>query len=202
MHASRFTRVGGLAALVGGILWLMTLALAQLISPESDVLLPGAVLPLAVGTVAFQARHRGRMGALGVTGLLLSLAGAALLAFGSVGEAVITTHVAGIALQPVTVGGLAPGALLLGAGAAISSIGAIIADVLPRLSPTVLAVGSVGVCVAGGLTLVQRMTGVSVGDVLPFELVPLAVLWALFGAGWIWLGFLLWSEPLPPDVIR
>jgi hypothetical protein len=202
MHASRFTRLGGLAALVGGILWLLTLVLAQVISPESDAILPGAALLLGLGSVAFQARHAGRMGPLGTAGFLTSLAGLLLLAFGSVGEAVIAARVAGIPLQPITLTGLGPGALLLGAGVTMSAIGALIADVLPRLSPLVLAVSSVGVFVAGGLTLVQRVLGGSTIDVLPFELVPLAVLWALFGAGWIWLGFLLWSEPTPPDVVR
>ena len=202
MQATRFTRIGGLSAVLGGFVWLATLALAQLISPDVDLLLPGAVLPIALGALALQARHRGRMGSLGTAGFLIALVGTVVLAFGSVGDAVISATVAGITLTPIRVGGLAPGALLLGIGVTLSSIAAIRADVLPRLSPIVLAIGSCGVVAAGGATLLRWWTGTSVGDVLPFELLPLAALWALFGAGWVWLGFLLWSEPLPPDVVR
>jgi len=42
----------------------------------------------------------------------------------------------------------------------------------------------------------QVLDGVS-SDVMPFEALPLLGLWAVFGAGWLWLGFLMMSERTP-----
>jgi hypothetical protein len=72
-------------------------------------------------------------------------------------------------------------------------VSAITANVLPRLSPIPLLIGGAGVASAGGLALVRQWTGLAT-DVLPFDVLPLALLWALFGFGWMWLGYLLWAE--------
>jgi hypothetical protein len=142
------------------------------------------------------------MGALGGVGLGLSLIGATLLAFGSVGETVVTPRILGTSLAPFTIGGLAPGALLFGVGVTLSAHGALIADALPRLSPIALLVGAVGVATAGGLTLANQVVSGTTADVVPFEIVVPVVLWAVFGVAWIWIGSLLWSERLPPDIAR
>ena len=202
MHASALTKLGGLGALVGGVVWLLTLALAQFVSRDLDAILPIALLLMVNGVVGLQARHAGRMGALGGVGLGLSLIGATLLAFGSVGETVVTPRILGTSLAPFTIGGLAPGALLFGVGVTLSAHGALIADALPRLSPIALLVGAVGVATAGGLTLANQVVSGTTADVVPFEIVVPVVLWAVFGVAWIWIGSLLWSERLPPDIAR
>jgi hypothetical protein len=202
MHASRVTKVGGVAAAVGGATWLLTLALAQFVSPDLGSILAIALSLIALGALALQVRHAGRMGAAGSAGLAMSLIGGSLLAFGSVGDAVVTLRVLGTTLAPFSVRGLAPGALLFGLGVILSAIGAIRADVLPRLSPIVLLVGAVGVAVVGGVALGEQLVGGRSTDIFPFEIGVPVILWAIFGAAWVWIGFLLWSERLPPDVIR
>jgi hypothetical protein len=202
MHTSRVTKLGGIGALIGGGIWLLTLLLTQVVSRDLEAILPIALVLLVLGVIGMQARHAGRMGALGAAGLGISLIGAALLAFGSVGDAVITPRILGTALAPVTVGGLAPGAFVFGVGVTLSALGAIIADVLPRLSPIALLVGALGVATAGGLTLANEFASGTSADILPFEIGVLVVLWAVFGLAWMWIGLLLWSERLPPDIVR
>ena len=92
--------------------------------------------------------------------------------------------------------------MLFGVGVTLSAHGALIADALPRLSPIALLVGAVGVATAGGLTLANQVVSGTTADVVPFEIVVPVVLWAVFGVAWIWIGSLLWSERLPPDIAR
>jgi hypothetical protein len=65
---------------------------------------------------------------------------------------------------------------------------------MPRLSPIPLLLGAAGVAFAGGLALWRQLLEGSPADVFPLALGPVAALWALFGLGWLWLGYLLWSE--------
>jgi hypothetical protein len=197
MRPSTFTRVGGLGALFGGLLWLLTLGLVQLVSTDLAGLMAVPAVLLAVGLVALQARHAASSGRLGLTAFAITLLGFALLAFGSVGEAVLTGEILGRSFGPVRFHGAAPGALLVGAGAALAALSAILAHVLPRLSPLPLLVGALGVAAAGGSALARQVLQGASADVVPFELLPLALLWALFGAGWLVLGYILWSERIP-----
>jgi hypothetical protein len=196
MPGSRFTRLGGFGALLGGVSWVASFGAAQAISPSFKVVLVGPVLLLLLGLAALQARHATGSGKLGKSGLGLTLLGLVLLAYGSVGQAVITGTVSGIAYGPIVFSGLAPGALFLGAGAALTALSVIVANVLPRLAPIPLLVGATGVAAAGGLAIGQQIVGGS-GDIFPLPLGPLALLWALFGLGWLWLGYLLWVERTP-----
>jgi hypothetical protein len=196
MTASGFTRLGGLGALVGGVLWVASFGVAQAISPGLKWILVGPVLLLLLGVSALQARHA-TAGTLGKLGFGLSLLGLVLLAYGSVGHATINGDIGGVTYGPFYVAGLAPGAMVLGAGAVLTAVSMMVANVLPRLSPIPLLVGSVGVAVAGGIA-VGRQLAEGVGtDVFPLPIGPLAMAWALFGLGWLWLGYLLWSERTP-----
>ena len=117
-----------------------------------------------------------------------------MLAYGAVGRLAITGEIFGLPYGPMGFTGLAPGALVLGAGAFLTAISVIAANVMPRLSPIPLLIGAAGVAAAGGLTLARHLLNGAPADIFPLELGPLAALWALFGLGWLWLGYLLWSE--------
>jgi hypothetical protein len=196
MPGSKFTRLGGFCTLLGGVSWVASFGAAQAISPDLKVVLVGPVLLLLLGVAALQARHALGSGRLGKTGFGLTLLGLVLLAYGSVGQAVLTGTVSGVAYGPIVFAGLAPGALILGSGAALTAVSVIIANVLPRLSPIPLLIGATGVAAAGGLAIGHQIVGGS-GDIFPLPLGPLAMLWALFGLGWLWLGYLLWVERTP-----
>lgn len=196
MPGSRFTRIGGLGALLGGALWVASFGAAQAISPQFKFLVVGPVLLILLGLAALQARHATGAGRLGKAGFGVTLIGLVLLAYGSVGDATINGTVSGIKYGPIVFGGLAVGSLVLGAGAALTAISMMAANVMPRLSPIPLLVGATGVAAAGGLALGHQLVGGS-GDVFPLPIGPLAALWAVFGLGWLWLGYLLWAERTP-----
>jgi hypothetical protein len=202
MAPSRFTRVGGFGALLGGVLWVLTMALSQVVAASPVVLMPVTILFVVIGFVALKARHAGRSGVLGRAGYAIGLAGCLLIVFGSIAQADVAFSVLGVPLGPWRFHGVAPGAVAFGVGATLSALSAIRADVLPRLSPVPLLIGGLGLAAAGTLTVARQvLDGVST-DVLPFEALPLLVLWALFGAGWLWLGFLMMSERMPASSRR
>ena len=193
MRPSKFTRLGGFGALVGGTLWVAALGAVQLLSADLTGVVAVPALLFIVALAALQVRHTGRWGTLGIIGFVIALVGSLLLAYGSVGRVAITGDLLGFAYGPMTFAGLAPGALVFGAGAALVAVSVIVANVLPRLSSIPLLIGAVGVAVTGGLAIGQGFLGGS-GTVVPFALAPLAAAWAIFGVGWLWLGYLLWSE--------
>ncbi len=196
MTGSNFTRLGGFGALLGGLLWVASFGAAQAISPDLKGVLVGPVLLLLLGLSALQARHATGSGRLGKSGFAVTLVGLVLLAYGSVGRAVISGSVGGFEYGPLLFAGIAPGALVLGAGAVLTAISVIVANVLPRFSSIPLLIGAAGVAAAGGLALGHQLVDGS-GDIFPLPVGPLAVLWAVFGIGWLWLGYLLWAERTP-----
>jgi hypothetical protein len=196
MPGSRFTRIGGFGALVGGTLWVASFGVAQAISPQFTFLVVGPVLLMLLGLAALQARHATGSGRLGKAGFAVTLIGLVLLAYGSVGDASVSGTLSGIHYGPIVFAGLATGSLVLGAGAALTALSVIVANVMPRLSPIPLLIGATGVAAAGGLALGHQIVD-GHGDVFPLPIGPLAALWAVFGLGWLWLGYLLWVERTP-----
>ncbi|HEV8488204.1 MAG TPA: hypothetical protein VGQ58_00280 [Candidatus Limnocylindrales bacterium] len=194
MTRAKFTRLGGFVTLLGGTLWVVSFGVAQAISPQLTGILAAPAILLLIGLIALQARHATGGGPLGVTAFAITVVGMVMLAYGSVGRLVVTGEIFGLAYGPVGFTGLAPGALVLGAGAVLTAISVISANVMPRLSPIPLLVGATGVAAAGGSALARQLLNGSPADIFPLELGPLAALWALFGLGWLWLGYLLWSE--------
>ena len=193
MTRGRFIHFTGVGALVGGALWLLTLGVGQMRPDDLAGLLALPALFLVLGLAGLQVRHATGPGALNRAGVVLTLIGALLLALGSTGRVALSGEIVTVPYGPLVLSGVAPGALVLGIGAVLIAISAITANVLPRLSPIPLLVGGAGVASAGGLALARQWTGLST-DVLPFDVLPLALLWALFGFGWMWLGYLLWAE--------
>ncbi len=197
MAPSRFTRLGGLGALVGGVLWLVTMLLNQFVSAAPAVLMPATILFVVIGFVALQARHAGRSGLLGRAGYAIGLLGCVLIVLGSIAQADVALSILGVPFGPWRFHGMAPGAVAFGIGAALSALSAIWLNVLPRLSPVPLLIGGLGLATAGLVTVARQvLDGVS-SDVMPFEALPLLGLWATFGVSWLWLGFLMMSERTP-----
>jgi hypothetical protein len=197
MAPSRFTRLGGLGALLGGILWLATMLLIQFVGAAPVVLMPATILFVVIGFIALQARHAGRSGLLGRSGYATGLIGCVLIVLGSIAQADVALSVLGVPLGPWRFHGVAPGAVAFGIGAVLSALSAIWLNVLPRLSPVPLLIGGLGLAAAGAATLARQVLDGNSSDVMPFEALPLLGLWAIFGAGLLWLGFLMMSERTP-----
>jgi hypothetical protein len=198
MAHSGFVRLGGFASLLGGVLWVVALAAAQLRGPQLAGIVAIPSLCLILGVAAIRVRGATRPGLSSALGLPLALLGGVLLAYGSTGSLVFGGDVAGIGYGPFLFTGVAFGALVLGLGAAVLAISMIAADVLPRLSPIPLLVGAAGVAISGGLGLVRQLQQGPAHDVFPIDAPPLLALWAIFGLGWLWLGYLLFSERTRP----
>jgi hypothetical protein len=197
MAPSRFTRVGGFGALLGGVLWLLTLVLTQFVAADPVLLMPATILFVVIGFVALQARHAGRSGMLGRAGYAIGLIGCVLMVLGSIAQADVALSILGMPLGPWRFHGVAPGAAAFGIGAVLSALSAIWVNVLPRLSPIPLLIGGVGLAAAGSLTVARQVLDGASTDVMPFEALPLLGLWAVFGAAWLWIGFLMMSERTP-----
>lgn len=202
MSRTKFTRLGGFVTLLGGTLWVVSFGVAQAISPQLTGILAAPVILLLIGLIALQARHATGGGLLGMIAFAITVVGMLMLAYGSVGRLVITGEIFGLPYGPVGFSGLAPGALVLGAGAVLTGIAVLSANVMPRLSPIPMLVGATGVAAAGGTALARQLLNGSPADIFPLELGPLAALWVLFGLGWLWLGYLLWSERPKPTTIQ
>lgn len=195
---SGFARLGGLASMVGGVLWIVAIGVAQLRPAQLVGLVAVPSLCLVLGLVALQRRRVTRPGPITNVGFALALLGSVLLAYGSTGKLVFSGQVGGIGYGPFLFTGVAFGALVLGLGTAVIALSMIVADVLPRLSPIPLLVGALGVSVAGALALARQLQRGPANDIFPFDAPSLAVLWVMFGLSWLWLGFLLHSEQARP----
>jgi hypothetical protein len=194
MTRAKFTRLGGFVTLLGGTLWVVSFGIAQAVSPQLTGILAAPMILLLIGLIALNARHATDGGALGLIAFAVTLVGMVTLAYGSVGRLVVTGEIFGLPYGPVGFTGLAPGALILGAGAVLTAVSVIKANVMPRLSPIPLLIGSTGVAAAGGSALAQQLLNGTTADIFPLPMGPIAALWALFGLGWLWIGYLLWSE--------
>lgn len=202
MKPSRFTRLGGLGALLGGTLWVATLGVAQLLSADLTAFVVAPVLCLMLGVAALQARQARNAGRLGGAGFLIAILGCVVLAYGSVGQVTLNGTVAGLTYGPLVLGGLAPGALIFGAGTGLLAVSSIVANVLPRFSPVPLLVGAVGVTVAGGWAIGHELLDGAPAHIFPVQTAPIMGLWAIFGVGWLWLGYLLWTEGRQDPSVR
>lgn len=191
---SDFTRLGGLAALLGGILWVVALVPVQVVSPDLAGIIGIPVVLLMVGSVALEARQAGRTGRLGRLGLRTTLVGSLLLMLGGIAELGVSGKVLGIEFGPIVLGGQGLGTVVLGIGAALVALAAIATNALPRLSPVPLLAGGLGIAFSGGLVLADQILDAGPPDLFPFGFGASIPLWVLFGIGWLWLGYLLWSE--------
>ena len=197
MERSKLTRIGGAGALIGGTLWAIAVGIAQFAAPQLVGLLAIPTLLLVIGLVGLQRRRATRPGLLSDVSFVVALVGALLFAYGAVGQMALSGDILGMTYGPIVYRGVTGGALLYGTGVALTAISVISANVLPRLSPIPLLLGGIGVATTAALALVRPLFGGPSAELFPFDTVPFALLWVVFGIGWLWLGYLLWSERAP-----
>jgi hypothetical protein len=181
MSSSDLTRLGGLAAVLGGLLVILVLIPIHIINQNSVWVnvtwIPTLVL-LAGGVVGLRTRQEGGLGWLGNTGFLLAVIGTVLFTVISLGNVLYkgllqTTPPELVqVLEGVVV-------LLMMAGTLLLGIATTKAGVLPRWSGLALVIGT--------------MSPLILGFIGPenVRLQEAGVL--LFGVGWTVLGFALWS---------
>ena len=187
--ASNLIRWGGLAAMVGGVLWALWYVGASLVGGENyqtyNRLMPIVLLLLAVGLVAFYAAQKGSHRLLGTTGFVVALVGLFVMIAGNVVEFWAFTEEA---YGPNSLRNSAWMAFGLGmfafyVGTMLVGIGTLRARMLPSSGALLLMIWfPLGFVVSSLLQLV------GVPEALAFS-----GLTALLGAGWAVLGYAVWS---------
>ncbi len=187
MESSNLIRLGGLAAVAGGVLWMIGIpGLAEVIPGVSHegghLLVSLAGLGFLVVLVVLATRHRGHFSRLGKAGVALSCPGAALIFVGNLLE--------GGFLIELGWGLFMVGMLLLIVGSIFLGVAAGRANMLPRLGVSLLAIGVLSAL------MFPFAEATYVGMVIP----------VLLGLAWVFLGYVLWSERdasvLPPPRAR
>ena len=197
MENSNFARSAGTASVVGGLLWLWGLpALDANVPPYSHagghLILAGAGLSLALGLLGLRGVDRGRSGRLGAGGGAVAIAGATLIGLGNALES-LEGHTA---WAEYGWGLFMLGILTLAVGAMVTGVAHLRADVLPRRTTLVLALGPIAA--AGVMAATVALQGVGV---LPrLEDPPAAVgalMLVLMASPWPLLGLALWTGGRP-----
>jgi hypothetical protein len=191
-------RWSGLAAVLGGVLWVLLVPLITLTYPgrtgwasvetifslaweDYNKLLPIVLLLLLVGLTGLTAKHGRRSGSLGRVGLVVALFGLGLMLLGNVGEFWIAGGIRVGMTSAALVGWMSYslGYLLLSIGLVLLGIAALRKKLLPYGNAVPLTLGLRGFPIFFTVT-----SGVTLGMVLA----------TLFGLGWILLGYSLWSQ--------
>ena len=184
MSASRLARWGGLAAMLGGAMWVFKGGAIMLTGEQPPVVFEAALPLFAAGLVGLHARLGGRGGRLGRTGLLLAYAALVSALVVLVGS---TLAPAGWAPNEESVTPLTPFIVLAGfgpfVGLVLLGIATLRVKAMPapwNALPLVMGAGAVPLILVGGvLELINERL---------FEL-PIVLL----GFAWVLLGYSVWS---------
>jgi hypothetical protein len=196
--SSRLIRLSGLAAILGGVLWIAVRVLVLLEPPPFSYdaynrMFVAPLLLLLVGLLGLSVRRAGGRRRLARTGIVMAFAGCALLIAGNAAEfwlvLVQSKPNANAAYQSgaeeVWIGSeigwilFLLGFLILSIGLVLFGVAAVRANELPRWRALPLMVGVAG------------LTAFLFG---PFLVAAADLLLTLIGVGWILLGYILWSE--------
>ena len=190
MATSGLARLGRLAAVLGGTLRALWYAGSSLAGGEGyqayNRLMPLVLVLLAVGMLAFHAAQEGSHGPGGIAGLVMALVGLAVMIAGNVAEFWAFSEEA---YGPSTLRASAWMLFLLGmvafyVGTVLFGIGTLRARALPRLGALLLLVWfPLGFVVSGLLQLVGVPEGLASSGMT-----------GLLGAGWVVLGYAVWSQ--------
>lgn len=178
MNRISLIRLGGLAAMVGGVMFVAPTLLGGycpqaydfLPLPPMEVLLVVALLLVPVGMVGFHALQRQSYGRIGSVGFWLGVVASLVVAFG-----VVDYFIWGDVLQELPPVWLVWGVLGLVAGFLLYGVATLQARVLPRWC-------GLAFIVALPITLASSTR-------LPFGWV-----FIVFGLVWLTLGYALWSQ--------
>ncbi len=190
MASSRLIRWGGLAAVLGGALWALWYVGASLVGDEGyqayNQVMPVVLVLLAVGLLAFHTAQEGSQGPVGTAGLVVALLGLAVMIGGNVAEFWALSEEA---YGPGTLRDSAwmlfgLGMVAFYVGTVLFGIGTLRARALPRLGALLLLVWlPLGFVVSALLQLVGVSEGLASSGMT-----------GLLGAGWVVLGYALWSQ--------
>lgn len=205
MSRERLISYAGPAAMLGGVLYLATFAMAYLIYGVFEQQAKGTFFAahafihafdtpmfalLALGAVGIYLREAGRLGRVGKAGFYVTLAGFGLSVVGG-----LTIIVVGLAVSDKATLGVLDiithplAHVLYAVGSLIFGIATFRAGVLPRGAALLAAVGPIWL-------FAMFMTGFGGGDAV-VPLVPPVVATAL---GWAWLGYALRSKEYAPEL--
>jgi hypothetical protein len=188
--SSTSIRWGGLASMVGGVLWALTPLREPLVGgrfrehpvfrPYNIVLVVIALL-LSLGLLALHNQYKGRHGRLGTAGAVVIFAGYALLFIGSMPATLLSPDgLRGLIMAGQDLGFL--GALVSGVGAILLGISLWRARVTPRLGALLLVIA-----LPIGFVGVVLLSAVASADIAGLALtIP-------YGGAWVLLGSQLWS---------
>ena len=198
MSSRRLIRWSGLAAMLGGLLWMVLGALAGMTGGSTKVLglTEGAycrmftvsLLLVTAGLAGLYARQAGRFGRLGAAGFVLAFIGLALMVLGIV----IEWWISDLMFADVPLGEFKPGThagwgifgvgfCVLAVGLVLVGIATIQAKALPRWSRALPLV--IGLLPASGFLVALSIGEWGFGLILPSP-----------GLGWMLLGHVLWSH--------
>ncbi len=186
--SSNLIRWGGLAAMLGGALFVVLLSIQPFVG-ESHALFHTLSVPpfalLALGIAGLYLRQKERFGWLGKVGFYLPFTGFALMAVGGL-TIIFVEVVFGAGSTPGWLDAIVHmvAFLLVIVGSVLFAVAILRASVLPKGGAWLLIIGLV------------LFLGVDAGGGESPWLVVLPS--ALFGAGWAWLGYVLWSGKEEP----
>ncbi|MDP8923812.1 MAG: hypothetical protein M3O34_13140 [Chloroflexota bacterium] len=185
-------RMGGLALMLGGPVWLWGLAgLDETIPPYSHagghLLLALAGLLSLVGLLGTRARIAGRAGRPGAVGLALACVGAVLVLVGNSAEGLFEAELGW--------GAFSVGMLALLIGLAVFGFAALRTGALPRWGATPLVIVPpvlllIGV---GGTALVTALGVPEPAEGSSLEVLYGLVMGTVYAACWVLLGYSVWS---------
>ncbi len=204
MSSSNLVRLGGAVAVLGGALFVAVFALTIMIYGLKVV--GGAILEshafihmldapmyalLAVGVLGLYLRQIDRFGWLGKTGSYLTFGGFALATLGGLGIIVVGLSIG----EEATLGVLDAVAhplstLIYVVGSVLFGIATFRERILPRWGALLLVIGA-PLWFVGPAFFFGALIDGSEDWLLA---VPAMVPAVLFGGGWAWLGYALWSE--------
>ena len=191
MASRRLIRWSGLAAMLGGMLWMVLMSLAALEGPTEGAysrMNTASLLLLMGGLVGFHARQQSRSGTLGLAGFVVSFVALTLMFVGNV----IESWISDLIFADVQPGEFKPGAhagwgtflvglVLLSVGLVLFGIATIRAKVLPRWSRVLPLI-------TGLLLALGFLVALSIGE-WGFGVTVLSL-----GLGWMLLGYVVWSD--------
>lgn len=191
MASQDVVRLGGLAGVLGGTLWALWYAGAYLAGSGGyeayNRLMPAVLLLLAVGLLAFYAVQNARSrGWVGRAGLVVTLVGLLMMIVGNVAEFWVFTEEAygPDSLRNSAWMAFGLGLLTVYVGTVLFGLGTLRAGELPRLGALLIMIWFPAGFVASGLL---QLLGVPEG-------LAFSGMTGLQGAGWVVLGYAVWSE--------
>jgi hypothetical protein len=184
LSASGLARWGGLAAMLGGVMWVVKGGAIMLTGEQPPMVFEAALPLFAVGLVGLHARLGGRGGRLGRTGLLLAYVALASALVALVGW---TLAPAGWVPDEDSLTPLTPFIVLAGLGPFVGLVLLGIATLRVKAMPApwsalplLMGTGAVPLMLVGGVL-----------ELVSERLVELPIV--LLGLAWVLLGYSVWS---------